>query len=182
MARIVSTAGSSCHEGLGRRSASGFSIGTARVFAGMGPIVCAVDDSEAAEAVVRVAKRLSGALDARLVLAYIAPPTEAPGVSAAPAGQDRLREEELADARQLLEGLAARSGATDATLHAAVGAPADHIVALCAQEEAALAVVGSHGRGDVRSAVLGSVSHSVASKASCPVVIVPPGTDTHSFA
>lgn len=137
-------------------------------------IVCSVDDSDAAESVVRVAKELADALGGQLMLLHVAPRTEAPGVSAAPAGQERLRDEELADARRLLETVASRGGAQDAELRAEVGAAADRIVAICEAEKAAFVVVGSRGRGGIGSVVLGSVSHSVASKAPCPVVIVPP--------
>lgn len=42
-------------------------------------------------------------------------------------------------------------------------------------EEADLLVVGSHGRGAVRSAILGSVALHVVSDAPCPVVVVHPG-------
>lgn len=141
----------------------------------MGPIVCSVDDSDAAESVVRVAQKLATALEARLVLLHVAPPTTAPGVSAAPAGQKRLHEEETNDARRLLETIASRTGASDASLRTAIGSAADRIVEICEEEKAAFVVLGSRGRGDLRSAVLGSVSNRVASRAPCPVVIVPPG-------
>ena len=148
----------------------------------MRAIVCAVDESDAIDDVVRIAQALASALRGRLVLVHVAPPTEAPGVSAAPAGQERLREEELADARALLEGVAGRLDAGDAEQRAEVGSPADRIVAIADEEDAALVVIGSRGRGDVKSALLGSVSHGVASKATCPVVIVPPGAPTRFLA
>ena len=44
-----------------------------------------------------------------------------------------------------------------------------------AARDAELLVVGTRGRGELTSAVLGSVSHEVARRAPCPVVIVPPG-------
>jgi nucleotide-binding universal stress UspA family protein len=43
-----------------------------------------------------------------------------------------------------------------------------------ASQEADLVVVGTHGRGPVRSFLLGSVSLSVIKHASCPVVVMPP--------
>jgi nucleotide-binding universal stress UspA family protein len=38
---------------------------------------------------------------------------------------------------------------------------------------ASVLVVGSHGRGPVRRALLGSVSHEVVNQASCPVAVIP---------
>ncbi len=49
---------------------------------------------------------------------------------------------------------------------------------LDAADGAALLVVGTRGRGSLTSAALGSVSHEVARRASCPVVVVPPGHGT----
>lgn len=163
-------------------AASGLRAAPRWVSRDMRAIVCAVDESDAIDDVVRIAQALASALRGRLVLVHVAPPTEAPGVSAAPAGQERLREEELADARALLEGVAGRLDAGDAEQRAEVGSPADRIVAIADEEDAALVVIGSRGRGDVKSALLGSVSHGVASKATCPVVIVPPGAPTRFLA
>jgi hypothetical protein len=55
-----------------------------------------------------------------------------------------------------------------------VGHPADRLVALAADEDAALIVVGSTGP---RSSLLGSVSADVSRRAPCPVVVVAPGAD-----
>ena len=43
-----------------------------------------------------------------------------------------------------------------------------------ASRHASLVVVGTHGRGPVRSFLLGSVSLSVIKNAACPVVVMPP--------
>jgi nucleotide-binding universal stress UspA family protein len=142
----------------------------------MSSIVCAVDDSLETPTVVRVARELAQAFGLRLLLVHVAPPTEAPGVSAAPAGQERLREAERGDAADLLRRLATREGlGEEVELRARVGPPAPVIVAAAQEEAAAFVVLGSRGLGDVKSALLGSVSHAVAGTAPCPVVIVPPG-------
>lgn len=54
----------------------------------------------------------------------------------------------------------------------AIGGAANALVA--AAEDADLVVVGSRGRTGLKAAILGSVSNSVASRAVCPVVVVPP--------
>ena len=72
----------------------------------MRPIVCPIDDSDTARSALRIAAELARTLNAPLVLVHVAPPTEAPGVSAAPAGQERLRRAESTDARRFLEHIA----------------------------------------------------------------------------
>jgi nucleotide-binding universal stress UspA family protein len=54
----------------------------------------------------------------------------------------------------------------------AMAAEPDELL-LAQAEDAALLVVGSRGRGGVRSAILGSVSQRCATHSPCPVVIVP---------
>jgi nucleotide-binding universal stress UspA family protein len=56
--------------------------------------------------------------------------------------------------------------------HTAVGAPARSIVALAAELDADLIVVGTHGRRGFRRALLGSVAEEVVRTAGCPVYCV----------
>ncbi len=56
--------------------------------------------------------------------------------------------------------------------HLVDGEPRDVLVEL--SRRAHLLVLGSHGRGPVRSALLGSVSAAVARRADCPVVVMRP--------
>jgi nucleotide-binding universal stress UspA family protein len=141
----------------------------------MRPVICAVDHSDEARAAVGVARELAARLESRLLLLHVEPPTEAPGVSAAVAGQERLRAEELSDAEALVARIVEEEGlGEDVELRAEIGKAAERIVEIARQEDAVLVVIGSRGRGDLSSAVLGSVSHAVAANAPCPVVIVPP--------
>jgi nucleotide-binding universal stress UspA family protein len=141
----------------------------------VGPIVVSVDDSDGSRAALRVAADLAARLQTKLVLVHVAPRTEAPGVSTAPGGQQRLREAELEDAREVLRKLASEAGISGDVEHRAeIGSAADRVVEVCEELGASYVVLGSRGRGGLKSAVLGSVSGSVASNAPCPIVIVPP--------
>jgi nucleotide-binding universal stress UspA family protein len=107
-------------------------------------ILCAVDESEAADTVRDTASWLADAYGARLDVVH------------AVTDPDQATDE-------------------DPGVRLILGSPASAIIATADQEGAELVVVGSRGRGTLRSAVLGSVSHDVALHARCPVVIVPPG-------
>jgi nucleotide-binding universal stress UspA family protein len=109
------------------------------------------------------------------MLLHVALPTEAPGVSAAPAGQQRLRDDERRDAESLLARIADEEGLDPGVRRRAeVGQAAATILDVCEKEGAELVVLGSRGRGGIKSAVLGSVSSAVAATAPCPCVVVPP--------
>ncbi len=86
---------------------------------------------------------------------------------------DRIRAA-LADARQD-PSLAAVPGVPEVATEVVVGAgaAADHLVAEASG--AGLLVVGSRGRGGVRSTLLGSVALHCVTHAPCPVVVVHPG-------
>lgn len=111
-------------------------------------IVCGVDGSRAAEAALEVARRLSSLLGLRLVVAHVA------------------------DQRQL-EPIEIAPGPPDADHRVGVGLPADELAAIADEEGAELIVVGSRGRGTLKTALFGSVSGRLAEIARCPVVIVP---------
>jgi nucleotide-binding universal stress UspA family protein len=81
---------------------------------------------------------------------------------------------------EAMEDPAVRGTARDATVpvHVTVvpGDPAETLVARA--EDAGLLVVGSRGRGAVKSALLGSVALHCAAHSPCPVVVVHPGAPT----
>jgi nucleotide-binding universal stress UspA family protein len=142
----------------------------------VGPILCCVDDSDGARDALRVARLLATRLERELVLVHVEPSTEAPGVSAALAGQQRLQEAELRDADALLARLTQEAGLDSRVrTRTAIGDAAGQIVEISADEGASFVVLGSRGRGGLASALLGSVSSKVAAKAPCVCVIVPPG-------
>jgi nucleotide-binding universal stress UspA family protein len=58
------------------------------------------------------------------------------------------------------------------------GDPAEQIIARAKREKAGLILLGSRGLSDIRGFLLGSVSHKVATYASCPVLVVKTGRPT----
>ena len=128
-----------------------------------GSLVCGVDDSPHAGDVVAVATTLAKRLGLRLRLVHSPDPD---GFLVGQRRRDALRRGE-----ELLDGL----GANDSTVDRVVdlGNPAGLLRAVIG-DDAALAVLGTRGRGPGRVALLGSTSHRLAGSSPCPVVIVPP--------
>jgi nucleotide-binding universal stress UspA family protein len=122
-------------------------------------IVCGVDKSDAAEPVADTARWLANRLQSRLVLMHVV-------------------EEPLQEAEELVKSIRVRMslGPGD-DLRLVEGSPRERLLAAVEQDGADLLVVGSRGRGAIRSAVFGSVSRSLATSAPCPVVVVSPGVD-----
>jgi nucleotide-binding universal stress UspA family protein len=121
-------------------------------------ILCAIDDSEVAGRVLVTARGLADASGADLLAVHA---VEEPGQ----------------DADHVLALVRDRLSATGvaADLRVVEGPPAEALIETAEREGAELLVIGSRGRGALRSAVLGSVSRELASRAPCPVVIVPSG-------
>jgi nucleotide-binding universal stress UspA family protein len=139
------------------------------------PVLCGVADDPHAPIVAAVAARLARKLAAPLVLAHVTPAHIPPGVSAAPDGQARLREEEKEHADELIDALLPRLViGTDVRRAVARGTPAETLEALAGKERAQFLVIGAAGRGSLGALFRGGVSQHTTSHARCPVVVVPP--------
>jgi nucleotide-binding universal stress UspA family protein len=135
-------------------------------------ILVAVDGSAHALDAARVAARLARALGARLgVLMVYHGPSESLGEPNYSATLSRALEE----ARHTVE--AARrvvldAGGPEPDMEWLDGSPAETIIAVGRDGGYDLIVMGTRGRGRLGSALLGSVSSTVAAKAGRPVVVV----------
>jgi nucleotide-binding universal stress UspA family protein len=138
-----------------------------------GCVVCGVDDSSDARKAVPVANDLARRLGARLVLVHAAPAS--PGVMyGVPFDSDAFQREALADARRLVEEVAATCDVDDVVQRAEFGSPTDVLARVLEEERADFLVVGTRGRGAMRSVLLGSVAREMLAVSPCPVVVVSP--------
>lgn len=119
-------------------------------------IVCGVDDSDTAARVADTARWLADGLDARLLLLQVA----------VEPGEKEIDLPPLVRARVVL-------GEED-EVRLVDGSPSQRLLATVSEDGAELLVVGTRGRGSIRSAVFGSVSRTLATEATCPVVVLPP--------
>lgn len=132
----------------------------------------AVDGSDHAFDAVRAAARLAAALSAKITLmtAYHAP-SDALGEP----NYSRALGEALQEAQRVLEEarrVALNAGGPEPQVEWLAGQPADTIVEAARAGEYDLVVVGTHGRGRLGAALLGSVSSAVAAHAGRPVLVV----------
>ena len=124
-----------------------------------GSIVVGVDGSEHAERALAWAVEQARLVNRPLALVHCAPPSEAAGI--------------LSDAAR---AVVSRADDVAFSVHRIEDDPRDALPELATNAE--LLVLGSRGRGAVRSALLGSVSTSVARTAACPVVVCRPAHET----
>ncbi len=136
-------------------------------------IVCGIDDSTGARKAARVADDLAQALGARLVLVHGTP--VAPSVMyGVPFDNDAFQREVMENARRLLEDVAGTCGSEAVSQRAEFGSATDVLTRVIENEHADLLVVGTRGRGAMRSVLLGSVAHEMLAVSPCPVVVVSP--------
>ena len=126
-------------------------------------IVCGTDRSAGASRAATVAAQLAERLRSEVTLVHV--DGEPPGLASI------TRARQLRDLRRMANALALPQ---QADVRVAGGEPADEIVELAGRLDAELVVLGSRGRREIGSALLGSVSSAVMRSAPCPVVVVPP--------
>jgi nucleotide-binding universal stress UspA family protein len=139
-------------------------------------IVCGIDGSDESANALRAAAKLRRLLDLKLVLVHVKSPGAlvalAPGTGPPPPG----RSEQVAASRvaaAVADRVAERAGiVVDADERVEAGQASSVIDATAEEEDAALIVVGTHARGALEGAAVGSVSSRLAASASRPVLLV----------
>jgi nucleotide-binding universal stress UspA family protein len=142
----------------------------------MKTLLVPTDFSSSSGSILKTAATLAQAMGARLVVLHVLQPI-------ASIGDPMLDTTQIAAAQK-----AAEEGARGQLLHAGEqltaqgiavdqelldGPPSTVILGRARALPADLIVMGSHGHGALYDLLLGSTSHAVLKKSSCPVVIVP---------
>ena len=138
-------------------------------------IVVPTDFSPNAEPASALAQRLAAALESEVIFTYVLP--EAPDWSEALLAGEQMRSMSATNRQWAADKLdemvrAARANGLRARSTLRTGGPHDEIVLLATDERADLVVMGTHGRGGVNRAFLGSVADRVVRLAPCPVLTV----------
>src|ERR1700759_3979776 len=116
-------------------------------------IICGVDGSDATPHVLDTGRWLADGLGSQLVVIRATGPEVEAQVRA-----------------EVDEAL----GGASAVVRIVKGDAPEVILDAAKEDGAGLVVIGTRGRGALRSALMGSVSHEVAARARRPVVVVPP--------
>ena len=138
-------------------------------------VVVPTDFSPCAQEAWALARRLASACASEVVLVHVV--VENPLWGEGPFNMDRVRamyEGARARARAELDRWAAQGTGEGLAVRPVLrtGVPHEEIVALATDERADLLVIGTHGRGGARRALLGSVADRVIRLAPCPVLTV----------
>jgi nucleotide-binding universal stress UspA family protein len=145
--------------------------GDAAPVASRGPIVLGTEFGPVSSAAERVAIRLAASAGVPLLVVHGIDP----GRLRLPGGRflqriDQARAARQRDASALIERI--RAAGVEPQLLIWDGDPATCILEASRAEGASRIVVGSHGRGRLGRAIIGSVSTAIAGQADCPVDIV----------
>jgi nucleotide-binding universal stress UspA family protein len=135
-------------------------------------ILVAVDGSDHAFDAVRAAARLASALSAQLTLMTV---YHAPSDSLGEPNYSHALGQALGEAQRILEEakvVAVNAGAREPRVEWLAGTPAETIVETVRAGDYDLVVVGTHGRGRLGAALMGSVSSAVTAHAGRPVLVV----------
>ena len=136
-------------------------------------IVCAVDNSEGARHALGHAVDLAEALGLGLAMVTVA--SDGPYPYGNRGALERTRRQAWLHAEDLFDELRTEHGLGSEVPGVVMHGPvAERLVEVSAEPDNVMLVVGTRGRGPLKSAMLGSVSSALATSAACPVMVVPP--------
>jgi nucleotide-binding universal stress UspA family protein len=135
-------------------------------------IVVGVDDSDRSRVAARKACRLGAMLDAAVHAVFVThvPAAMLAAFAGAPDAASDFAEAQRRSVWQAIRPVLDVSEVKTKTVDLE-GYPADVLIEYAEEVGAGLLVVGSRGRGDLASLVLGSTSHRVVNHAPCDVLI-----------
>jgi nucleotide-binding universal stress UspA family protein len=141
-------------------------------------LLIATDGSKAGRLAVEQGLELARDLEARVLFVHVQPRLS--GLLGEPFYQRRLTQE-AAQARAAVDEAmrAADKWDVESDWEILEGEPAVEIIALAAERNADVIVVGSRGHGAVAGTLFGSVSRAVVHDADRPVLVARPRTRTH---
>ena len=93
-----------------------------------------------------------------------------------PFDNDAFQREVLEERATVLEEVARDCAAGEVSRRAEFGSAIEVLVRVLEDEDADFLVVGTRGRGAMRSVLLGSTAHEMLAVSRCPVVVVSPHT------
>ncbi len=148
----------------------------------MKSILVPLDFSDVTERVLDVATRLGAGFGSRLRLLHVAAPDDDTGFVGYEAGPQVVRDQvahELREEHRALQRLAERVGQRGLEAEALFvqGPTIETILEQADKIDADVIVLGSHGHGVLRRALLGSVSEGVMHRSARPVLVVPARKD-----
>ncbi len=135
-------------------------------------ILIAIDSEPVAAHAAEVGSELARSLGANVALIYAVDPTLAAAPESGIAASELVALAEQ-EGKRLLAGFRERLALPASTLEfVEVGQPAPTIVNAAKAWPADIIVIGSHGRGGVQRALVGSVAEAVMRHAPCPVLVI----------
>jgi nucleotide-binding universal stress UspA family protein len=139
-------------------------------------LIAAVDLSRASSYIVEAVHRVALATDAEVTVLHVVTPL--PGMADpefTPAAEVQELTSRFLDEQDQLADLVQQliDVGVDASALLRVGQPAKTILREAERQDAELIVVGSHGRGLLFDALVGSVSAEILRHAAVPVLVVP---------
>jgi len=141
----------------------------------MRTILVAIDGSDTGLRALDFARRQAASMPGtRLHVLHVQPPMRVYGEIGVYVGKEHMREIAAVEGKAILEGAREHLGtaANDSDFEQIDGDPGDVIPARAAELGSDWIVIGTHGRGRIGSAVMGSVAQSVVHHSSVPVTLV----------